>query len=479
VDVLDEERCYRAVQSRDRRFDGWFFTAVRSTGIYCRPSCPARTPMRTNVVFFRTAATAQHDGFRACKRCRPDVSPGSPEWDQRSDLVARAMSLIADGVVDREGVSGLAARLAYSERQLNRIMTAELGVGPLAVAREHRVRHARTLIETTDLPFTLVAFASGFGSVRQFNDSVRAAYGVAPRQLRRGAGPAAGDRLRLTLAARPPFAGQHLFAFLAARAVPGVEFGDASSYSRAMALPHGHGVADVAIDDGGAGLSVELSLDDLRDLKPAVHRLRRLFDLDADPVAVDAVLGDDAVVAPLVASSPGLRVPGSVDPFETAVKAVIGQQVSISGARTVAARLVRAHGERLTLEHPRLSHVFPSPAQLAALPNDAFAMPVSRRETIRRVCAAVESGEVVLDHSADRNDVRRQLVALNGIGPWTAEYVAMRGLGDPDAFLPTDLGVRRSLAALGASSDAAENWRPWRAYALHHLWNVSTPRRTS
>ena len=435
--------------------------------------------MRANVVFFPTAATAQRNGFRACKRCRPDVSPGSPEWDSRSDLVARAMVLIADGVVDREGVSGLAARVAYSERQLNRIMTAELGVGPLAVAREHRARHARTLIETTDLAFTDVAFAAGFGSVRQFNDSVKAAYGIAPGELRRRGGGVAGDRLRLTLAARPPFAAEQLFRFLAARAVPGIEFGDGTIYARALTLPHGHGVADATIAPDGAGVVVDLALADLRDLKPAVHRLRRLFDLDADPVAVDALLGADAVVAPLVRSSPGLRVAGSVDPFETAVKAVIGQQVSISGARTVASRLVMANAERLTLDHPRLTHVFPSPEALVELPDAAFAMPASRRDTIRRLCLAVATGAVVLDHSADRDDVRAQLVGLKGVGPWTAEYVAMRGLGDPDAFLPTDLGVRRAIRLIGAPADAPEGWRPWRSYALHHLWNAPTPERIS
>jgi AraC family transcriptional regulator of adaptative response / DNA-3-methyladenine glycosylase II len=479
VEILDDEHCYRALMSRDRRFDGWFFTAVRTTGVYCRPSCPARTPMRANVVFYRTAATAQHHGFRACKRCRPDASPGSPEWDQRSDLVARAMSLIADGVVDRDGVPGLAARLAYSERQLNRIMTSELGVGPLALAREHRARHARTLIETTDLSFSDVAFAAGFGSVRQFNDSIRVAYGVAPRDLRRRGSATSGDRLRLTLAARPPFAAAQLFEFLAARAIPGIEFADGAVYSRSLRLPHGHGVAHATVSPGGRGIDVELGLADLRDVKPAVNRLRRLFDLDADPVAVDALLGGDRVVASLVERAPGLRVAGSVDPFETAVRAIVGQQVSISGARTVAGRLVEAAGEPLTLTHPHVTTVFPAPDALAAAVDEVFTMPASRRETIRGLCRAVLQGEVVLDHSADRDDVRRQLVELRGVGPWTAEYVAMRGLGDPDAFLPTDLGVRRSLDALGAGCEAADNWRPWRSYALHHLWNTPSLQQTA
>ena len=337
------------------RFDGWFFTAVRTTGIYCRPSCPARTPMRSNVVFFPTAATAQRNGFRACKRCRPDVSPGSPEWDSRSDLVARAMVLIADGVVDREGVSGLAARLAYSERQLNRIMTDELGVGPLAVAREHRARHARTLIETTDLAFTDVAFAAGFGSVRQFNDSVsEAAYGIAPGELRRRGGGVAGDRRRLTLAARPPFAATQLFAFLARPRRPGHRVrrrhdippgADTAPWSRRRRCPRS--------PPDGRRRVVDLALADLRDLKPAVHRLRRLLDLDADPVAVDAAARCRCRRSPhSCARRQVCASPGSVDPFETAVKAVVGQQVSISRCAHGGRRgWSMANAERLTLAH--------------------------------------------------------------------------------------------------------------------------------
>lgn len=468
---LDEELCYRAVQSRDRRFDGWFYTAVRTTGIYCRPSCPAITPKRHNVEFYTTAATAQQRGFRACKRCRPDVSPGSPEWDRRGDVVARAMRLIADGAVDRYGVAGLAKRLSYSERQLNRLMTAELGVGPLAIAREHRARTARTLIETTDLSFTDIAFASGFGSVRQFNDTVRTAYATAPTDLRRRRATTPTSRLQVTLAARPPFAGGQLVSFLSVRAVPGIEHVDAGVYSRTLSLPHGRGVAVVRVADDGAAVAVELTLTDVRDLTPAVQRLRRLFDLDADPVAIDAALGADDVIGPLVEREPGLRVAGSVDPFETAVRAIIGQQVSIGGARTVAGRLVAALGVPLGIEHDDLAFAFPAPADIIEAPDEAFPMPASRRDTIRRLAGSVLDGDVQLDPAADRGELRGELLAIRGIGPWTADYILMRACADPDAFLPTDLGVIRAIEATGADDAAVDRWRPWRSYALHHLWN--------
>jgi AraC family transcriptional regulator of adaptative response / DNA-3-methyladenine glycosylase II len=280
-------------------------------------------------------------------------------------------------------------------------------------------------------------------------------------------------KVRTTLTAKPPFAGSQLFAFFAARMVPGIEVGDGQSYARTLRLPHGHGTVDVTVATDGCGVDVEIQLADRRDHAEALVRIRRLFDLDADAPAVDAHLGVDPVVGPLVRSAPGLRVAGSVDPFETAVRAIVGQQVSISGARTVAARLVAAAGEPLALGHEQLTTVFPLPETLAAAPDHAFAMPASRREAIRGLCRAVATGDVVLEHQADRRDVRRQLVALRGIGPWTAEYVAMRGLGDPDAFLPTDLGVRRALDNLGANGVDSDNWRPWRAYALHHLWNTA------
>ena len=470
--ALDADRCYRAAQSRDARYDGWFYIAVRTTGIYCRPSCPAVTPKRSNVEFHRSAAAAQQLGFRACKRCRPDASPGSPEWDLRGDLVARAMRLIADGIVDREGVAGLSEHLGYSSRHLNRLLTDELGAGPLSLARAQRAQTARILIETTDLSMTDVAFAAGFGSVRQFNDTVREVFATAPSDLRQRAGKgrvgADAGAVSVRLAVRGPFAGQQLFEHLGARAVPGVETWDGEAYHRALDLPNGHGTVVARPADDHVQATFRLT--DWRDLAPAVGRMRRVLDLDADPVAIDEVLGDDPQLAPLVAATPGLRAAGSVDPYETLVRAIVGQQVSVAGARTVTGRVAEAIAEPLTIDHPGLTHVFPSMQRLADASPEVFPMPTARAATLQRVGTAVVDGDLVLDTGVDRGRVIEQLVALKGIGPWTAQYVVMRGLGDPDVFLDTDLGVRHALTALDLEPDAAERWRPWRTYAMHHLW---------
>ena len=315
--VLDPDRCYAVLQTRDRRFDGWFVTAVRTTGIYCRPSCPATLPRRRNVEFFPTAAAAQQRGYRACKRCRPDASPGSPEWDVRGDVVARAMRLIADGVVDRDGVRGLSRRLGYSERHLTRLVTDELGAGPLAIARAQRAQTARTLLETTDLRLVDVAHAAGFGSVRQFNDTVRSVFAATPSELRarrRSGRPTTAGAVELELAVREPFAAVELQAFLAARAVPGVEHWDGTTYGRALDLPGGHGTVNisfVARRDGRPAVRAVLRLADWRDLAAAVRRVRRLLDLDADPVAVDDALGADPALARWVAATPGCGSPAA------------------------------------------------------------------------------------------------------------------------------------------------------------------------
>ena len=468
--VLDADRCYRAAQSRDARFDGWFYVAVRTTGIYCRPSCPAITPKRDNVEFHRTAAAAQQLGFRACKRCRPDAAPGSPEWNVRGDVVARAMRLIGDGVVDRDGVAGLARRLGYSERHLNRLLTDELGAGPLSLARAQRAQTARTLIETTDLSMTDVAFAAGFGSVRQFNDTVREVYATAPSDLRRRSraiGTTAGG-VSVRLPARRPFAGADLFAFVAAHAVPGVEHWDGVRYSRSLALPRGHGTVDLTHDDGGVSASFRLA--DWRDLAPAVGRVRRLLDLDADPVAIDAALADDPVLGAQVALVPGKRVAGSVDPAEMLARIIIGQQVSVAGARTVTGRIVSAIAAPLAIDHPELTHVFPSMDRLADAPPESLPIPVSRKRALQGVAAAIAAGELQIDHADDRRGIVEELCRYRGIGPWTAELFAMRGLGDPDVFVASDLVVRRALDAAGLEPSAADRWRPWRSYAMHHLW---------
>jgi AraC family transcriptional regulator of adaptative response / DNA-3-methyladenine glycosylase II len=472
---LDFERCYRAVDSRDQRFDGWFFTAVTSTGIYCRPSCPAMTPKRENVTFFPSAAAAQRAGFRACKRCRPDAAPGSPEWDVRADLVGRAMRLIGDGVVDRAGVPGLASRLGYTERHLNRMLTAELGAGPLALARAQRAQTARILIETTDLGLAEIAFASGFGSVRQFNDTIQEVYAQAPGQLRekRPIKKAEPGTISLRLAYRSPLHIPALLDFLERRALPGVEERSGSTYKRGLNLPHGS--ATVSLTPADRWVSATLRLSDVRDLAPAVARCRRLFDLDADPDAVDLTLGADVALSDAIKTEPGVRVPRAVDGFEVAVRAVVGQQVSVSGARTTLTRMIRAAGG---FEGAELVG-FPAARVVADLPDSAFGMPVARRETIRRLAEAVADGKIDLEPGADREESVAKLMELPGIGAWTAGYVAMRAIGDPDVFLPTDLAARRGAAALGLPSTPkalakhAERWRPWRSYALIRLWRAS------
>ncbi|MFH8407532.1 AlkA N-terminal domain-containing protein [Streptomyces sp. NPDC018019] len=474
----DFERCLRAVRSKDARFDGWFYTAVRTTRIYCRPSCPVVPPKPENMTFYPSAAAAQQAGYRACKRCRPDASPGSPQWDERADLVARAMRLIADGVVDREGVPGLAARLGYSTRQIERQLLAELGAGPLALARAQRAQTARLLIETTELPMADVAFAAGFASIRTFNDTVREVFALAPTELRRRARPGAGAALPGALALRLPFrqplCPDNLFGHLAATAVTGVEEWRDGAYRRTLALPYGHGIVALAPRPGH--IACRLSLTDLRDLAGAIARCRRMLDLDADPEAVDGLLGADPVLAPLVRKAPGRRVPRTVDADEFAVRAVLGQQVSTAAARTHAARLVTAHGRRIDDPAGGLTRLFPAAAELAGLDPEALAMPRTRRATLTGLITALADGTVQLGVGSDRDRARAQLAALPGAGPWTVECIAMRALGDPDAFTPTDLGLRRAAAGLGLPATPAAlirhsaRWRPWRAYAVQYLW---------
>jgi AraC family transcriptional regulator of adaptative response / DNA-3-methyladenine glycosylase II len=481
---LDPESCYRAVKSRDRRFDGVFFIAVRTTGIYCRPSCPARTPGYENVTFHPTAAAAQAAGYRACKRCLPDATPGSPDWDVAADAAGRAMRLIGDGVVDREGVEGLAARVGYTSRHLTRLLTQELGAGPLALARAKRAQTARVLLETTGLGAADVAFAAGFSSVRQFNDTIREVYAATPTQLRGRRGrDAAGGTLQLRLAVRTPFAGRDLLTFLASHGVPGVETADATSYTRSLALPHGPALVTLELADAPeagptAFVPATFRLTDLRDLSAAVERVRRLLDADCDPVAIGDAFAGDPVLGPLVRARPGLRVPGAVDGDELAVRAVLGQQVSLAAGRTGAAKLVRAHGDRLpeSWSHSGVTHLFPAAGRLAELDPETLPMPRARGRALVGLCRTLADGEIRLDRSADRDDVRAALLALPGIGPWTADYVALRALGQPDAFLPHDIGVRDALRGLGRDpADAtrlAATWSPWRSYALLHLWHT-------
>lgn len=475
----DTERCVRAVQSKDARFDGWFFTAVLTTRIYCRPSCPVVPPKAENMTFYPSAAACQQAGFRACKRCRPDTSPGSPEWNQRADLVARAMRLIADGIVDREGVPGLASRLGYSTRQIERQLLAELGAGPLALARAQRAQTARLLIETTPLPMAEIAFAAGFSSIRTFNDTVREVFALSPSELRTRA-PKKGHiastpgALTLRLPFRAPLNPDNLFGHLAATAVPGVEEWRDGAYRRTLRLPYGHGI--VTLTPNPDHIACRLTLSDLRDLTVAISRCRRMLDLDADPVAIDDQLRTDPVLAPLVDKAPGRRVPRTVDEAEFAVRAVLGQQVSTAAARTHAARLVTAHGEPLDDPEGGLTHLFPSPEALAALDPESLAMPRTRRATFTTLVAQLADGSLNLGVEGDWTETRARLLALPGFGPWTVDVIAMRALGDPDAFLPTDLGIRKAAQELGLPSTPAAltaraaTWRPWRAYAVQYLW---------
>lgn len=477
----DFDRCYRAVQSKDSRFDGWFVTAVLTTGIYCRPSCPVRPPRAHNMRFYPTAAAAQRAGFRACKRCRPDASPGSPEWNERGDVVARAMRLIADGTVDREGVTGLAARIGYTTRQLERLLQAEVGANPLALARAQRAQTARILIETTTLPFGEVAFAAGFSSIRQFNDTVRDVSALTPTELRRRARSRFGDAespgvLSVRLAVRTPFSYDGLFGHLAATGVPGVEEVRAGAYRRSMRLPSGTGIA--ALTPYPDHVRCVLTLTDIRDLTTAIARCRRLLDLDADPEAVIDVLSSDPALSALVAKAPGQRIPRTVDEHELALRVVIGQQVSTKAARTHARRLVEAYGTPVRDSAGGLTHVFPSSDELATADPEGLAFPRSRQRTFLTLARALADGEVVLDAGCDWDRAREQLLSIRGVGPWTAEVIAMRALGDPDAWPVTDLGVQVAAKQLGLPVDAAglttrsARWRPWRAYATQHLWTA-------
>ncbi len=489
--MLPAEVCYRAAQSKDARFDGMFFVAVRTTRIYCRPSCPARTPNRENVIFVPTAASAQVLGYRACKRCRPDVSPGSPEWNLRGDVVARAMRLINDGLVDRDGVAALAERLSYSERQLRRLMIAEIGAAPIALARARRADVARVLLESTRLRIGEVAFASGFSSLRQFNDTMRELADTTPSALRakaaRRSGARAQDRaISLRLAHREPFDGAALLAYFAARAVPGVEEVIGGTYRRVLDLPYGPGIVELALCPPSPTvgyIDATLKLSDMRDLSAGVARCRFLADLDADPVAIDESLRNDAIIGGEVRAHPGRRVPKSPDGNELAVRALLGQQVSVQGARTLCARLVATYGKPLNEQDGRLTHVFPSADVLANVDPADLAMPYARKQSFIALNEALAGKKIVLDYGVDREHAHQVLQSLKGIGPWTADYIAMRALGDPDAFASSDLGVRRAFEAASRRADPAsvaayaQRWRPWRAYALQHLWATLSERK--
>ncbi|MFI9509140.1 DNA-3-methyladenine glycosylase 2 family protein [Nocardia sp. NPDC052566] len=533
ITALDFERCYRAVSTRDSRFDGQFFTAVRTTGIYCRPSCPAITPKRANVSFLPTAAAAQQAGYRACRRCLPDAAPGSPLWNTRADLAARAMRLIGDGVIERGGVPALAATLGYSQRQLTRVLTTELGAGPLALARAHRAHTARLLIQTTAMPMSDIAFAAGFASIRQFNDTVREVFAVSPTTMRTEAqrarkdptpdpnGRSANGALTLRLPFREPLDRTWLEWFLSAHVAPGMELWEDRAYTRNLRTPHGH--ATVRLSFQRDHVRAELALLDMRDLAPTVARVRHLLDLDADPVGIDEALGvtaaqrlaraesaqrlaevlaasgaggligpaaeetspgtdiaSDAVAAmanrafdttvPQPAFTPGIRVPGCLDGPELLLRTMIGQQISVSAAATHTARLVEALGDRVDGPVPLL---FPTAATIAERGAEVLTGPARRIRSIVGAAAALASGELVLHQGRTATDLRRELLALDGVGPWTADYVTMRLLADPDVLLGTDLVVRQGAALLGLDLTDTGRYAPWRSYLSMHLWKTA------
>ncbi|MGO4489721.1 DNA-3-methyladenine glycosylase 2 family protein [Microbacterium sp. 2RAF4] len=477
--ATDFDERYRAISARDTRFDGQFVTAVRSTGIYCRPSCPARTPKPQNVTFYPTSAAAHEAGYRACKRCLPEAAPGSPAWDLRGDTAARAMRLISDGVVEREGVPGLAARLGFSGRHLTRLLTTELGAGPLALARAHRAHTARMLLVGTDMPVSDVAFSAGFASIRQCNDTIREVFGLTPGELRarrRLPASAAPGSIDLVLPYRGPLDASGIFAWMAARAIPGVEETTASSFSRHLRMAGGPAWFEVRQDEGER-LHLRARVARLGDLAPLVSTVRRIFDLDADPLAIDEALAAHDEIAPLVARTPGIRVPGSADPHEMLIRAMVGQQITVVAARTALTALTEALGERT--ENGLL---FPTMTAIAAHGAEVLRGPAARIRAITGAASALAEGSVTLTVGDDGVDQRAALLAMPGIGPWTADYVRMRVLGDPDVLLPGDVALRAGAAASGLPGEprALTAWAvraaPWRSYLSAHLWRAAPVR---
>lgn len=479
---LDATRCYRALRTRDRRFDGRFFVAVTTTGIYCRPVCPARTPKAANVRFYRCAAAAEEAGFRPCLRCRPETAPGTPAWNGTPAVVERALRLLSRGALDENGVEPLAARLGIGARHLRRLFDRHLGAGPLAVARTERVHFARRLLDETDLPMTRIAQAAGFRSIRQFNHAFRQIFRRPPTAVRRLAGGAAAraDGYSLRLAYREPFAWDALLGFLAARAIPGVETVEDGAYRRTIAI--GGEIGTLAARHERRALRLDVCLAHPQGLFQVVARARRLLDVDADPVRIASELRHDPLLAPQLARRPGLRIPGAWDAFECAVRAIVGQQVSVRAATTVTGRIARAFGRPIGGPDARLTHVFPEPAALRDAPLETLGLIAARARAVRALATAVDDGALALDGTRPVEEVAARLRALPGVGEWTVQYLLLRALGEPDAFPAGDLGLRRAAGDGGgllserALAARAETWRPWRAYAALHLWTERASR---
>ncbi|MFD0740506.1 AlkA N-terminal domain-containing protein [Lysobacter koreensis] len=484
----DPHVCEQARLSRDPRFDGLFFTAVTSTRIYCRPVCPAPTPKRENITYYGNAAAAEAAGFRPCLRCRPELSPGDGALRRGDATVARALKLIDEGALAEQPLAALAERVGIGERQLRRLFVERLGAAPIGVHGTRRLLFAKQLLTETTLPITQVALAAGFGSLRRFNSTFLEAYRMAPRDLRKRPSARADEALTLRLGYRPPYDFAAMLAFLRGRALPGVEVVDESSYARVFGPIDAPGWLRVSAWPGGEhALKLELHGAQPARLLEFVTKLRRMFDLDADPQAIAAALSTCPRLQPLLAKQPGLRLPSGWDGFEIAVRAVIGQQVSVAAARTVAARLAQRYGEALPvpfaagLDPPGLTHLFPTPLALADADLTTIGLTRARAATVRAVAQALLDGRVDFKTERTLDDFAARWVALSGIGPWTAQYIAMRALGHPDAFPAEDLvlqraasddGTRLTAKALGARAQA---WRPWRAYAVMHLWRDSMP----
>jgi AraC family transcriptional regulator of adaptative response / DNA-3-methyladenine glycosylase II len=484
---LDQDACYRAVAARDARFDGRFFGAVKTTGVYCRPVCPATTPKRANMIFYSTAAAAEEAGFRPCLRCRPETAPDVGAWRGSSNTVNRALNLIELGALDEgRDVGALADRLGVGERQLRRLFRQHLGASPLSVAQTRRVHLAKQLLHETRLPMAEVALASGFGSVRRFNETFQALFGRPPTALRReaasetSAGPQGQVSLRLRY--RAPYDWDAMLAFLAARAAPGLELVEEGAYARVIEIDGVIGSVRVTQAKGENALEVRVRFARLSALPTIIARIRRVFDLGADPQAINAHLAQDPALAPLTAARPGLRAPGGWDGLELATRAILGQQVTVGSAIGLLGKLVRAHGEPASASatgDPRLNRAFPRPERLAGAALQ-LGMPGPRARALTGLAQAVLADPDLLGLNRSLDQAIERLKALPGVGEWTAQYIALRGMREPDAFPAADVGLMRAMAdADGVRPDAAEllaraeAWRPWRAYAAQHLWSAS------
>ena len=489
IDVMDMDRtaCYRAISTRDGRFDGRLFVGVKTTGIYCRPICPARTPKFVNVMFYASAAAAQEAGFRPCLRCRPEVSPELAFWRGTSNTVSRALALIEAGGLDSDDVEGLANRLGVGARQLRRLFQRHVGASPITVAQTRRVLLAKQLIHETSLPMAEVALASGFGSVRRFNETFQEMFGRSPATLRRIRDRArrGADALSVRLPYRAPYDWEAMLSFLKARAIPGVERVEGNSYLRSIALGTHAGTIRVAPAAKNC-VEVTIRFPDISALPQIIARVRRVFDLAADPEMIGAHLSADPALAPLVAARPGLRVPGAWDGFELAMRAIFGQQITVPAATKLLGNLVACHGKPLSvtmLHDEGISHLFPTAARVAAIDPATLAMPGARATAVISLARAVSADPQIFSSGADLEEAIAKLRALPGVGEWTAQYIAMRELREPDAFPAADIGLLRAMAdASGRRPSPAElltrakAWRPWRAYAALHLWAAGIAR---